>query len=171
MSILNIEIKAKCENPEHIRSILQDHDADYKGLDHQVDTYFAVPDGRLKLRQGSIENNLIFYKRENQKGPKSSTIDLVPSEHPQKLHKLLENALGIQVVVDKQREIYFIKNVKFHIDRVQKLGQFIEIEAIDKDGTIGKDRLHQQCQYYLDLFEIPENHLIAESYSDMLLHV
>lgn len=170
MSILNIEIKARCKNPEQIRAVLNKKNADFKGTDHQIDTYFNVPDGRLKLRQGTIENNLIFYKRNDQKGPKSSNINLVPAEHPQKLHALLDNALGTKVVVDKQREIYFIDNVKFHIDEVEELGHFVEIEAIDEDGSIGKEKLREQCQKFLDLFKIKEEDLVAESYSDLLMN-
>ncbi len=169
MSILNVEIKAHCNHPDRIRAILNNHNADFKGTDHQIDTYFEIPEGRLKLRQGTIENNLIFYKRNNQSGPKASSIDLVPAEHPQKLHTLLDNALGTKVVVDKQREIYFIDNVKFHVDTVKKLGNFVEIEAIDEDGTIGETKLREQCQTYLQLFDISEDQLIAHSYSDMLL--
>jgi predicted adenylyl cyclase CyaB len=169
MSILNIEIKAQCDQPDRIRNILREHHADFKGTDHQIDTYFDVPEGRLKLRQGTIENNLIFYKRDNQAGPKASNINLVPAEHPDKLLTLLDNALNTKVVVDKQREIYFIENVKFHIDTVKDLGNFIEIEAIDEDGTIGEERLREQCQRYLTLFEISDDQLVSHSYSDMLL--
>lgn len=167
--MLNIEIKARCDDPGKIRSILEDHNADYKGTDHQVDTYFNVPEGRLKLRQGSIEQNLIFYRRPDSKTPEASNINLMPAEHPKKLHTLLDNALGTMVVVDKEREIYFIDNVKFHIDQVEELGHFVEIEAIDEDGSIGKEKLRSQCQHYLDLFEIQDENLIAESYSDMLM--
>jgi len=169
MNILNIEIKARCTNPDRIRTILQGHNADFKGTDHQIDTYFEVPEGRLKLRQGTIEQNLIFYRRPDSKTPKPSDINLVPAEHPDKLHALLDNALGTKVVVDKKREIYFIGNVKFHIDEVKKLGSFVEIEAIDEDGSIGEAKLRKQCQKYLDLFEIEEKQLIAKSYSDLLM--
>lgn len=169
MDVLNVEIKARCENPDRIRSILQDQEADFKGTDHQIDTYFNVPDGRLKLRRGTIEQNLIFYRRPNSKTPKASDINLMPVEHPDDLHGLLDNALGTKVVVDKEREIYFIDNVKFHVDQVKKLGSFIEIEAIDEDGSIGNEKLREQCQQYLDLFEIKDENLIAESYSDMLM--
>ncbi|MDZ7683382.1 MAG: class IV adenylate cyclase [Fodinibius sp.] len=168
MSILNVEIKARCSNPDYIRSVLQDHNADFKGTDHQIDTYFDVPEGRLKLRQGTIENNLIFYKRDNQSGPKASSIHSVPAEHPEKLHALLDNALGTKVVVDKEREIYFIDNVKFHIDQVKELGSFVEIEAIDEDGSIGKSNLQQQCEKYIELFNISDEQLLSHSYSDML---
>ena len=71
--------------------------------------------------------------------------------------------------MDKKREIYFIDNVKFHIDGVEDLGTFIEIEAIDKDGSIGKEKLLEQCQSFLDLFKIPQEDLISVSYSDLLL--
>lgn len=170
MDVLNIEIKARCQNPERIRSILEANNADYKGLDHQIDTYFNMSEGRLKLRKGTIEQNLIYYRRSNSKAPKASNINLVPVEHPEKLHALLDNALGTKVVVDKEREIYFIDNVKFHIDQVKELGSFVEIEAIDEDGSIGEEKLHEQCQYYLDLFDITEDQLVAESYSDMLMN-
>ncbi|WP_138431365.1 class IV adenylate cyclase [Fodinibius saliphilus] len=171
MSILNIEIKARCNGPDRIRTILKNKGAEFKGTDHQVDTYFNVPDGRLKLRQGTIEQNLIFYKRENTKTPKASDINLVPAEHPKQLHALLDNALGTKVVVDKEREIYFIDNVKFHIDKVEKLGDFVEIEAIDKDGSIGKKKLHQQCRQYLALFDLADEQLVAKSYSDLVMNL
>lgn len=168
MSILNIEIKAYCKQPERIRKILKEHDAEFKGTDHQIDTYFEVPDGRLKLRQGTIEQNLIYYRRPNSEGPKASDINLVTAEHPEQLHALLSNALKVKVVVDKKREIYFINNVKFHIDEVEELGHFVEIEAIDEDGTIGKEKLRKQCQYYIDRLGIADEDLVGHSYSDML---
>ena len=58
---LNVEIKAKCSDPKRVRNILESKGAEYRGLDHQIDTYFRVPNGRLKLREGNIENALIFY--------------------------------------------------------------------------------------------------------------
>ena len=72
-------------------------------------------------------------------------------------------------VVDKKREIYFIKNVKFHIDTVVGLGEFIEIEAIDMDGSIGKDKLDSQCKEYIKLLNIMDKDLISDSYGDLIL--
>ena len=169
MKHLNIEIKAKCNDHEKIRSILKSHNADFKGTDHQIDTYFKVNNGRLKLREGNIENFLVFYEREDKEGPKQSDIILFKSEPNSSLKEILLTSLGTLVVVDKQREIYFIENVKFHIDTVKNLGTFMEIEAIDIDGSFGKEKLLEQCQNYLDLFGIPKNDLISVSYSDLLL--
>ncbi|MDP2638691.1 MAG: class IV adenylate cyclase [Candidatus Azambacteria bacterium] len=169
MAHVNIEIKAKSNNQDEIREILKSKNADFKGVDHQIDTYFKVNNGRLKLREGKIENHLIHYQRENKEGPKQSDVTLFKSDPKSSLKEILTKALGILVVVDKQREIYFIDNVKFHIDIVEDLGTFVEIEAIDNDGTIGKDKLLEQCQFFLDLFKISQEDLISVSYSDLLL--
>jgi predicted adenylyl cyclase CyaB len=169
MDHLNVEIKAKCADQNRIREILQSNKADYQGLDHQIDTYFKVNHGRLKLREGNIENHLIYYERENQESPKLSKVILHQTEPQSPLKDILIKALGVLVIVDKQREIYFIGNVKFHLDKVEALGTFIEIEAIDLSNNIGQEKLQEQCQYYLDLFKIKKEYLISNSYSDLLL--
>jgi len=169
MKHLSIEIKAKSNNHEKIREFLKSHSADFKGVDHQIDTYFKVNQGRLKLREGNIENYLIYYERENKEGPKQSDIILFQSAPGSSLKSILVNANGVLTIVDKKREIYFIGNVKFHIDTVQELGTFMEIEAIDDDDSIGKEKLLEQCNEYLMLFGISESDLVSVSYSDLLL--
>lgn len=169
MSHLNIEFKARCARPCRIRSYLLSHGADFRGEDRQIDTYFNVPHGRLKLREGTIENTLIHYDRTNQEGPKASHVTLFQTKPPSTLKDILTKALGVRVVVDKTREIYFVENVKFHIDQVSGLGSFVEVEAIDLDGTIGRDRLQAQCDHYLSELGISPQDLISQSYSDLLL--
>lgn len=165
----NVEIKARCTDQQAIRDILRSKNADYRGIDHQTDTYFNVKHGRLKLREGNIENALVHYEREDQEGPKQAQVTLYPTVPGSAVKEILTKSLDILVVVKKQREIYFIDNVKFHLDMVEGLGTFVEIEAIDKDGTIGKERLRVQCQTFLDLFNISPSDLVAVSYSDLLL--
>lgn len=169
MQHINIEIKARCSDQAKVRAVLQGRNAEFKGVDHQVDTYFKVSKGRLKLREGEIENSLIYYERENQSGPKQSDVTLYRCEKDSSLKVVLAKSLGVLVVVDKKREIYFIDNIKFHIDEVKSLGQFVEIEAIDKDGSIGKEKLLEQCQEYMSLFNILDTDLVKVSYSDLLL--
>ena len=171
MSHLNVEIKARCNRPNAIRKILRDRNAAFKGIDHQTDTYFRSPNGRLKLREGNIENCLIHYDRENRPGPKESHVVLYETRPGSPLKEILSKSLGVLVIVEKQREIYFIDNVKFHIDTVERLGSFVEIEAIDKTGALGKDELQRQCEGYVELFQIQSDDLIHCSYSDMLLSV
>ena len=81
----------------------------------------------------------------------------------------MTKSLGILTIVNKKRDIYFIENVKFHIDDVDNLGSFVEIEAIDYEGNFRKDELLKQCNYYLSLFNINNKDLIDVSYSDLLL--
>ena len=170
MSMISIiEIKARCNDHDKIREILIGEGANYKGLDEQRDTYFRVPHGRLKLREGNIENNLIHYDRPDQEGPKQSSVLLYKSNPGSNLKAILKKALGILVVVEKKREIYFIDNIKFHIDTVAGLGTFIEIEAIDETGNIGKERLQEQCEHYLERFGVRSTDLVSCSYSDLLL--
>ncbi len=170
MGILNVEIKARCSYPEKIREVLHQNNARFKGKDHQIDTYFKIEKGRLKLREGNIENSLIYYQRENQKGPKQSHIQLYRSQKDDGLKEVLLNALEILAVVDKQREIYFVDNIKFHIDQVKGLGSFVEIEAIDETGEIGWEKLNRQCDRFIHLFGIKPDDLQSESYSDMILN-
>ena len=165
----NVEIKAKCHNPDKVRQYLKQHNAKFIGIDHQTDTYFNVPNGRLKLRQGNIENYLVFYNRPDTNEPKRSDVILYKSTDPQTLKQILAQSIGIKIQVRKTREIYFIDNVKFHIDNVEGLGNFIEIEAQDNDGTIPEDALNQQCQFYLQELGIDTQNLVPVSYSDMLM--
>jgi predicted adenylyl cyclase CyaB len=164
-----IEIKAHCSNPLEIRQILESKQADFKGTDHQIDTYFVVPEGRLKLRQGNIENTFIHYNRNNQAGPKKSEVSLYKPIDDEALKNTLLSALEVLVVVDKMRHIYFIDNVKFHVDEVIGLGSFTEIEAIDEDGSIEESELLRQCQQYMKLLDIKDADLVEVSYSDLLL--
>jgi adenylate cyclase, class 2 len=168
MSHTNIEIKARCHNPEAIEALLLEHKARFIGLDHQIDTYFNTPNGRLKLREGNIENALIFYNRPNQAGPKQSDIILYKTQPKASLKALLTQANGILAVVDKNRKIFFIDNVKFHLDTVEGLGHFVEIEAIDDNGDIGYEKLLKQCSFFMELFNITEADLMTDSYSDMV---
>ena len=168
MAIKIIEIKARQADPSLIRSYLREHNTRFKGIDHQVDTYFSVDSGRLKLREGTIENSFIYYDRPIQEGPKRSDVVLSRPENPLELKAVLLAALPVRVVVDKHREIYFINNVKFHIDDVAGLEQFVEIEAIDDDESRTEDELHRQCRFYMSELGIEDEDLISMSYSEML---
>jgi predicted adenylyl cyclase CyaB len=169
MSYINIEIKASTGRQQFIREYLLKAGADCKGTDVQTDTYFVVPSGRLKLRQGAIENNLIWYERPNQAGATQSDFLLTPVANGEELKSILQKALGIKVTVIKKREIYYIGNVKFHIDELEGLGHFVEIEAGNKTADVPVEKLQEQCRFYMKEFGIKDEDLLAGSYSDMLL--
>jgi predicted adenylyl cyclase CyaB len=166
--LINVEIKARTDRADAIETGLRARGARYVGTDHQIDTYFACPSGRLKLREGNIENALIFYRRPDREGPKRSDVELERLQPGHGLRALLATALGVEVVVDKQRAIYFLDNVKLHVDRVEGLGAFVEIEAIDEDGTLGEAHLLAQCRAFMAELGIDESELVAGSYADLV---
>ena len=167
MGSLSLEIKARCSEPGRIRKILKCHRASFKGLDRQIDTYFCVPSGRLKLREGIIENALIYYRRVNQKGSKRCDAVLMECRDAKAMKMILKETCGVLASVDKKREIYFIKNAKFHIDRVKKLGDFAEIEVFGPVQAAAK--LKKQCEFYQKIFGIRPKDLVRDSYSDKIL--
>ncbi len=166
---LNFEWKATAVNSNELEEKLKSLQPTYAGEDVQTDTYFNVATGRLKLREGNIENALIQYQRSNTAGAKTSEVILYQHQPDANLKAALAAALGIKVVVQKRRKIYFVENVKIHFDVVKNLGTFIEVEAIDAAGTIGIERLKEQCAFFTAFFNIQPHHFIAASYSDLIL--
>ena len=169
MNRKNIEFKAKVESLNTFEEKLQTLHPLYVGLDHQVDTYFNVTYGRLKLREGNIENALINYNRANTADAKLSDIILYQHKPDAALKQILELQLGVKAVVDKKRKIYFINNVKFHFDEVKGLGTYLEVEVIDEEGNLSIDEMKKDCDYYFQFFGLSQNQLIDRSYSDLIL--
>ena len=169
MNRKNIEFKAKVESLETYEEKLKTLNPLFVGLDHQVDTYFNVPNGRLKLREGNIENALINYNRAKPADAKLSDIILYQHKPDAALKQILQLQLGVKAVVDKQRKIYFINNVKFHFDQVQGLGTFLEVEVIDEKGNLSIDEMKKDCDHYFQFFGLSQNQLVDRSYSDLIL--
>jgi predicted adenylyl cyclase CyaB len=164
-----IEIKARCSNPSKVRQLLlQQPNIQFIGVDAQVDTYFKIPSGRLKLREGNIENSLIYYDRENKKDAKKSDVTLYKPTEVVSLKAVLLAALPTLIVVEKKREIYFIDHIKFHLDTLSALGSFIEIEVIDANDAMDISEMREQCQFYMELLDVQKEDLMENSYSDML---
>lgn len=166
--IRTIEFKARSNKNKELERLLEPFSPRFVGEDVQTDTYFLVPHGRLKLREGTIENALIHYHRSNVAGAKQSDVLLYQHQPDKRLKEILTAALGIKTIVVKQRRIWFVENVKFHFDQVEGLGFFVEVEAIDTDGSLGLEKIQQQCSFYAQLFTIQPQDYVAHSYSDLL---
>ena len=170
MQGVNIEFKARMRDEKRVRAALKSLRPRVAGTDHQVDTYFNTPSGRLKLRQGNIENALIFYQRQNTAAVRPSKVLLCEFSDPvqiRTLKKVLASALGISAVVDKVREIYFVDNIKIHLDRVRRLGKFLEVEAFVKNGNLRRAR--NQAKQMKELFGVLPEDILSHSYSDLIL--
>ena len=168
---LNVELKARCADPERVRRVLAAAGAAFHGEDRQRDVYFPVPEGRLKLRRGTIENALVFYRRGDTADVKRSAVSLArleaaPATVLDAVEDVLTTALGVRAVVEKRREIRFVDNVKFHLDDVPGQGTFVEIEAIDLDGSRGEEQLRAQCEAWRERLGLSSSDLVATSYAD-----
>ena len=168
MNITNIEFKAKVSSIVEAEAKLQKVNPVFKGLDHQVDTYFKVPNGRLKLREGNIEHALIQYHRENLAGAKESSVILYRHHPDPALKDILTLQFGILKIVDKQRKIYFIDHVKFHFDEVAGLGTFMEVEVINENNRFTTEELQTECNRWIKFFDILPEQFVETSYSDMV---
>ncbi len=166
-----VELKAMVENVDSARKQLDHLKACHIGTFRQIDTYFDVPKGRLKLREieGSKEAELIYYEREDVTGPKGSDVFILRIRKPETFKVLLEKVLKKKVIVDKKREIYRYRGTQIHLDTVKDLGKFIEFER-KTQGSV-KD-FHKDEQILEDLMKklgVKEENLVKESYSDLLL--
>ena len=166
---INFEFKAGVKDISVLEEKLLKLHPVFIGEDHQIDTYFNVRQGRLKLREGSIEHALIYYERPDTTTQKQSGVLLHEPINTGTLKEILIRVHGIKAIVDKKRRIYFIDNVKFHFDIVKGIGSFIEVEAIDKTGELGMDKIREQCKYYAQFFDIKDQEYIGVSYSDLVL--
>ncbi|HYM57830.1 MAG TPA: cytidine deaminase [Solirubrobacteraceae bacterium] len=132
----NVEIKAVDPDPARTLERALALGASDQGVIAQRDTYFAVPTGRLKLREqepGGAE--LIAYERPDEVTVRVSAYRLVPVAHPGELRAALEAAAGIRVVVAKQRRLLLWRTVRIHLDDVEGLGPFVELEAVADAGS------------------------------------
>lgn len=166
----DITIKARCDNPAQTESILLGLNAVFQGMDAQTDTYYETDYGKLKHRQGNIENVLIHYNRTQLADTRKTEVLLYLKNPGAATVKAVCGDRQVVAEIKKQRKIFFIDNVKFHIDQVVGLGSFVEIEAIDLDGSVGIEVLQQQCDYYKDQLQISPDDLVTSAYTDLIHH-
>lgn len=167
----NIELKFRCSSLARARARAIYLGAKPKAMLHQIDTYFAVRSGRLKLREtrGARTATLIWYDRPNRIGSRSSHYRLIPVHEPAALKAALASALGILAVVRKRRELLLYDNVRIHLDRVQNLGNFGELEAV-----VGSTRsTNLQCSRkrlakVIAVLKIRPTDVLAGSYAEMV---
>jgi len=131
----NIEIKARIESVEAVEPKAAAL-ADQGPIEiQQDDTFFACPRGRLKLRAFSAtEGQLIFYRRTDKAGPKESFYVIAPTASPDTLREALSLAYGQAGRVRKHRTLYIVGRTRVHLDRVEELGHFLELEVVLADG-------------------------------------
>jgi len=132
---VNIEIKARVRDFETLRNRAEALSDTSCEIIPQEDTFFNTQKGRLKLRVLSPEQAwLVYYERPDMDGPKRSDYYLVESHDPEGLKTALALALGVRGVVKKTRYLYMVGQTRIHLDDVENLGYFMELEVVMRDG-------------------------------------
>jgi adenylate cyclase class 2 len=164
----NLELKARDRDPARSLVVCGELGATDEGTLSQLDTYFAVPHGRLKLREQTPgDAQLIAYERADDRGSKESRYRLVALPDPDELKAALEATLGIRVEVRKERRLFIYKGVRIHLDDVEGLGSFIEFEGV-ATAERGTDSFGSLLDDLRRDFGIEDNDLLAASYSDLV---
>ena len=131
----NIEIKARLHDFDKIRRRAETLSDTPVEIIPQEDTFFHTPQGRLKLRLLSPKKGqLIYYTRPDQGGPKRSDYHISLTADPENLKRVLELAYGIRGIVKKKRYLFLVGQTRVHLDSVEGLGQFMELEVVMQEG-------------------------------------
>ena len=169
MSGYNVEIKARVADLAALRARAERLATQRIGVDVQVDTYFRVPSGRLKLRESSLSGGqLVPYLRPDEPGARRSDYLVVPVADAARLKELLARILGVHRVVRKTRQILLVDNVRIHLDEVEGLGAFLELEAVFDGSAAGETRERAKLARLLGELGVADAELVAGSYEGLL---
>ncbi len=164
----NVELKARLDSRDRVRSIAAQLATERLADQHQIDTYFVCRQGRLKLRDINAQRaELIWYERPDELEAKACRYCRIPVADPAAIKQALQGALGVRVVVEKHREIYLVHNVRIHLDRVTDLGDFLEFEAV-LGPEVTEDQGRRQVAQLQTRFGIQAVDLLTGSYADLL---
>jgi len=164
----NIEVKARVEDlPALLKQVRKVADSGPFEI-QQDDTFFHCPNGRLKLRELSpTRGELIFYQRPDTAGPKESRYIITPTDDPASLRETLSQALGVVGRVRKNRRLFLSGNTRIHLDEVENLGNFVEIEVVwGKDEPSGSGQA--TALKIMQRLGIREEDLVYGAYVDMV---
>lgn len=165
----NIEIKARARALDELRERAAALSTDAPLIFRQQDFFYDVPRGRLKLRQfdDGTPAELIFYQRDDRDGPKASYYTRSPVTNPEAMHALLATALTTRGIVTKERQVYFVGRTRVHLDRVDGLGDFVELEVVLEPGEDEADGTAEAHELLAKL-GVPQVDLVAVAYVDLL---
>ncbi|PLZ02003.1 adenylate cyclase [Burkholderia sp. WAC0059] len=165
----NIEIKAHAREFDILRERAARLSPDAPLIFRQQDFFYDVPRGRLKLRQfdDGTPAELIFYLRDDLDGPKASYYTRSPVTNAEAMHSLLATALTTRGIVSKERHVYLAGRTRIHLDRVDGLGDFVELEVLlspDDDEEGGEAEAHAMFAK----LGVDASDLVAVAYVDLL---
>ena len=165
----NVEIKARLSDINIQRNIALQLSESEPVLIQQEDVFFKTNKGRLKLRFfNERSGELISYDRTDKRGPKTSEYYIFKTDNPLELNAVLEHNMGILQKVKKRRELFIAGRTRIHIDQVDLLGDFLELEVVLNEGDSFEDG-EKIANELMAKLQIPSNSLIDKAYVDLLI--
>ena len=164
----NIEIKARIESVAQLTPRVAALASEGPLEIAQDDTFFTCENGRLKLRAFSNDSGeLIFYKRANQSGPKESFYIRSPTSSPETLRESLSLAYGQIGRIRKYRTLFLVGRTRVHLDRVEGLGHFLELEVVLVDDESTEQGIREASQL-MEQLGIQPGQLVEGAYLDLM---
>lgn len=165
----NVEIKAKVCDPSKFAERAAELSKSEGEIIRQHDTFFNCKQGRLKLRD--FMNNsgqLIFYERPDTDGPKLSRYSISPTNNPPSLREVLSDALGVKGEVKKERRLFLIGQTRVHLDTVEGLGNYMELEVVmHPEQTVEEGQ--QIAEDLMEKLGVSKESLVTGAYMDLIL--
>lgn len=165
----NVEIKAKVSDPTSFAKKAAELSQSEGTIIRQHDTFFNCSQGRLKLRDFMNESGqLIFYERPDTDGPKLSRYSISPTNDPPSLRTVLSDALGVKGEVRKERRLFLIGQTRVHLDAVEGLGNYMELEVVMRpEQTVEEGQ--QVAEDLMEKLGVSKESLVTGAYMDLIL--
>jgi len=167
MILNNVEIKARITDYDKVKRLIENVCNNPIETTEQIDTFFNCTSGRLKLREAETNSALIYYDRKDSQEPTFSDIAISFIENPDTLKTVLANSNGIRGIVKKERILYKYEQTRIHLDDVEGLGKFIELEVVLDNNQSMQDG-EKIAFALMDKFNIQKSDLIDVAYIDLL---
>jgi adenylate cyclase class 2 len=162
---INLELKVRLRNPDEVLNKIKDINAEFKGELNQTDVYYKKQNGILKLRLENGTQTLIKYVRNEKSGDRWSDYNLISLEKND-AREYLKDILEEEIIVEKQRLLYLYDNTRIHLDTVNRLGSFLELETLVING---KDDAGRRFENVVELLSLDKENELRKSYRDLMM--
>ncbi len=163
----NLELKIRVTSHQSLKKILEQIGAENKGMLNQKDVYYSIPNGLLKLRIENRYESLILYNRNENDKNRWSDFEVLQFANA-KGEKFFNNLFDVEVIIKKKRELFYYDDTRIHLDKVNNLGKFLELETRVIKGKVDAKKRFEKI---ISLLKLDESKQIRKSYKDLLMGV
>ncbi|AKD04571.1 hypothetical protein POKO110462_11310 [Pontibacter korlensis] len=164
----SVSFKARLSDFAEAQTILLEQEVRFLDAAMQLETYYKVEQGKLKLIKGGLENALVHYQQQKHQNMFFNEVLLYLKRPSSGLVETLYGSPQPVVELKKLRKTFVYDNLKVHLDQLETLGYFVEVEALDIDGSYGLEHLLELCESRKELLQLEDEDLVQEDYPVLL---